>query len=768
MKSTIWHSQQERVRFLALILFLCIPIRMIGADEPSLQIQGADEKDGVKVTVESSSVSLKFLLQTMNATPVKRLRVVVGGMTGPDGRLLKPNWWLDGKEGAKTEVDVPGLREITLLIETQLPLTGNYAGSIDLIYGMKRHPVMFTITRADVTVPVNITTIDAVRSDSCWTSNTAIRVALEGTRSEKVTLDRPLIENFALKDSDKVRTQAQYDGVSISSLDSNGNQAPLGSTFELNGQTPSELLVTLLKVDGPGEYTGTFVVGSGDWKRKTQDFTVYVRKQWWVAAFFIMLGVAASFGLRRWAKIDRPRLLAERQIAQLSNSVDAVRSQISDATEAEQRVLESFSVRLAALYENWERGAADSNDNTAKEIEEKLNLFRDWVNMRRRFDNVHPPQVAAPLRQGLLDFESSFSNASSADELKTLRDRLNALSTALANAIQDEMVRTITDLMDEATKQKDAATGVYADRIQREVLDMLSRAKELAQKNQFAEAGSADDRARLAYAGIMAAQLEDQLPSDSPDPRRITKTEWDALSAQVRAKTAQARTATDPETAITSYVDAYTLYLSKLLEALRRRVSADLEKVDPSNLADDKKAEWREQLNQITKQVDSACAQLTRREVAAAILAYQKSKDAIEGSEKEHASGLKMGAGADYVAPPNALPLRSVGLPSSGGQGSFLTLPQRARRIHASVATLDDRIKRNEVVFTFVVGAVSILTGVLLLWVPSPTWGGLKDCITAVLWGLGLHQVSDSVMGSFDWSTMIGKLGGTGGENVKS
>lgn len=767
MRSTISHRRTIAIGKLILVLF-STALSLSAADEPSLRIQRADEKDVVKVTVESSSLSLQLSLQAMNTVAVSKVRVVVGDLLRPDGDVVKPDWQVDGKPGATAEVNIPGLQERPLVIKAQLPVTGTYSGSIDLIYEKKRHSFVLTITRADVTVPANITPIDTVRADSCWVANPVVRVALTGTHSEKVTLDRPFVKAFGLKDSDKVKTQAHYDGVSVKSVDASGNQADVGSTFQLNGQSPLELLVTILNVDAPGEYTGTMVISSGDFKPASQDFTVYVRNRSWVAAFFIIVGVAVSWGLRRWAKTDRPRLLAQRQIAELSSEVDAFGSQISDATEAEERVLQSFLVRLAALYEKWDRNAVDATDSTEKEIEEKLNLFRDWVNLRRRFDSVRPPQVAASLRQRLLDVELRFSVPSSSDQLKALRDELTAISSALAAAIRNDLVTRIKSITDEATQQKGAASETYAGRIQTEVLDVLSQAGDLAQKDRSVEAGAAVDKARLAYASIMAAQLEDQLPSQSPDLKRIPQPEWDTLVAQVQAKTAQARSATDPETAISCYVDAYSLYLSKLLEALRRRVAIDLEKVEASSLA--KKEDSSALLNQVAELVDAASASLTRREVVSALAVYQKSKVEIEGVEQK-LSGLGVamgGASGQYVAPPDALPLPSVSSPGSSGQEGFAMLPQRARRIQVSVTTLDARIKRNEMVFTLVVGAVSTLTGVLLLWIPAPAWGSLKDYITATLWGLGLHQVSGSVMGSFDWTTMTDKLSGTGGGNVKN
>jgi hypothetical protein len=44
---------------------------------------------------------------------------------------------------------------------------------------------------------------------------------------------------------------------------------------------------------------------------------------------------------------------------------------------------------------------------------------------------------------------------------------------------------------------------------------------------------------------------------------------------------------------------------------------------------------------------------------------------------------------------------------------------------------------------TIVVAIFSALIGIQLLWIPNPTFGGLNDYITALVWGFGLHQLNE-------------------------
>jgi hypothetical protein len=59
-----------------------------------------------------------------------------------------------------------------------------------------------------------------------------------------------------------------------------------------------------------------------------------------------------------------------------------------------------------------------------------------------------------------------------------------------------------------------------------------------------------------------------------------------------------------------------------------------------------------------------------------------------------------------------------------------------------------DRISRELKISDALVAAglliVSVISGLVLLYIPDPTWGGLADVLVAFLWGLGLYQVGGS------------------------
>jgi len=63
-------------------------------------------------------------------------------------------------------------------------------------------------------------------------------------------------------------------------------------------------------------------------------------------------------------------------------------------------------------------------------------------------------------------------------------------------------------------------------------------------------------------------------------------------------------------------------------------------------------------------------------------------------------------------------------------------------------------------VVSIIVGAVAVFLGVFLLWMDNPAWGTYRDMAVAVLWGLGLHQVSgNALFAKLDLTALENQLG---------
>lgn len=57
-------------------------------------------------------------------------------------------------------------------------------------------------------------------------------------------------------------------------------------------------------------------------------------------------------------------------------------------------------------------------------------------------------------------------------------------------------------------------------------------------------------------------------------------------------------------------------------------------------------------------------------------------------------------------------------------------------------------LRMRDALVSLAVLVIASLTGIRYLWLTEPTWGGLSDWLTCLLWGLGLHQVSGVAVGN--------------------
>ena len=722
-----------------------------------------------EISLELATLSLQTAIQSTGVSAVRNVKVEVHDLIGPDARQITPQVIVDGKPAQPpVTVDLPPNGQVPLTYNANLPIPGKYTGTIDLIFGLQRQSEKLTITRVDAKVPVTIRPIESAEAQNWpWISDAAtVRVILEGTRAETVTLDRPLLSAFSRKESEKVNKSAVYGAISIQQVGLDGKLADVANTITLTGRTPVDLRVTIPGLSA-GEYSGTFSAVAKDLSPQEATFTLYVRNHFLIAAALIALSVYLSYRLRLWAIRDRPRLQAQRQIAQLSADVDATRSEVADATPAEQKVLDSFSQRLAKLFSDWDSNAVTASDTILKEIGDKLVAFGKWVNLRRRFAHVElPPPTIRPMLAALAAFGGQLQDKTV--DAKSISDAIDKLGAALSKALGDAMANAIAVIRADILQEKTTTVGkLYADKLDQEVESQLKIAEDLAKTDDtLAEAAAALEEARLLYTRTLAVGLEAQLPTASPELQNIPQDRWDKVLAAVKEDLAAVRKAASADAAAAAYAAGYSTYLNTLLDAAQLRLDAAPDKASRSTLnVDDKKTT----IDDIAAagQLRIACATLlASHDVTRAAAKYEELKRLIVkiqlalgrgGQQMKHADGTAMAVPASAIQVNNA--------PSLAGRSQgFAALPPRPDRIRVSVADLAKKIEHGELIVVWIAGAVAVLLGVKLLWVPSPTWGVPSDWITAILWGLGLHQVSGAVMGQFDWNTMLAKLpGGPGG-----
>ena len=101
-------------------------------------------------------------------------------------------------------------------------------------------------------------------------------------------------------------------------------------------------------------------------------------------------------------------------------------------------------------------------------------------------------------------------------------------------------------------------------------------------------------------------------------------------------------------------------------------------------------------------------------------------------------SGQQQGADEAGHAPANFTDVLPIGFAIQRG---FIPRQKRSKAERFTVL-----LDRYDTILNVALAVIACVVGVNMLWLNDPTWGGWKAYTTALLWGLGLHQVGGSTL----------------------
>jgi hypothetical protein len=293
---------------------------------------------------------------------------------------------------------------------------------------------------------------------------------------------------------------------------------------------------------------------------------------------------------------------------------------------------------------------------------------------------------------------------------------------------------------------------VFLKSLESEVQRRLARAKTRAGVDHLAEATAEFNRARLAYADLLAKGL--RLRLGDAGPGWMDAAEWARTKREVEEALALLQYVRDPEERIETFNGALSLYLRSMAAALAAEARATLTILP--GLSDDQKVS----LAEVAKQGDAVSARAaegdTHGAAAAFAVAEKVYRDLLptfpKASVDVHvrtsiAAPSPLGAAAAVGAVPGAM----------GGGSATLVAPPPIRRM--SARAISEAIRWNDLGVSVLVGLIAIALGMSLLWAGKLTWGSVGDLFTAFLWGLGLHQAGTAT-GPGGTTGLLGQLVG--------
>jgi hypothetical protein len=714
--------------------------RQATSTEPSVVVagkfNGVNDGEGIKLT--SNTTDFRHSLQVMSTgKEVKDMRIVVDPLTGPDSAQVVTTWTVGGQPGDKP-FTLAAFQAVPLEVSAQLPLTGAYRAFISLIYDNKRWPIPLTVTRARPGPSVEVSNVETATDVSFlpW-GDAALRLTLREKDGKRVSLNKPTLLSLSLVESDKRKIQAKYDQIVI--LDTSGEALP--DRIELGPREVKHLKLVVKGLEGPGEFSGNLAIDAPDSDLLNQPITILRKKSGVIAGFLIFIGVLISFGLRYYSTTARPRLIRQRRVLALTSDVDEIEREAGDLSEAEREVLQGFRRRLTALYEEIAMATDKQSDETLEEINKKLGIFPAWVQERRRVETLQSAALQKEFRDEL-DKVKAFMVKSpvTSDEVDAEVKRLAAIGPNMQKKVKEDFEKRLTAFEAEVNAQRQATTSdTLRNRLGAEVDPKIASAKEELKADAFEKARAAYDEARLTYARILLDDLTGRLTAGPP--KGFEAADWQRLNEQLAPVIAQARLAKDADSATKLYQSAFTTYLRELSWKLQGAIDALRTKVSSSTtVSKEVKKAHEAALVAVKGKLDAVLQKVDSGQLREAAQEYETIR--AELLNMELPAGVSMGAAGD-AASASASAVAAGDVPDAFNLPFLGAATTRARGALPSFGELTSRLVRYDLLVTFFILIAAVFFGLKLLWAGVATWGGWNDYLTAILWGLGLHQVSN-------------------------
>lgn len=718
--------------------------------QTTLTVIDPSQSDTIAIPATSDDFHQRLLVQIDALKAGAALQIESPPLLGPDGVEAELVIIALGQKGKSIKVEPSATDNGTVNIDLSATLKriGEYTGYIMLRYGDEKPTVKpIHINRTLVDLPIEMSGIERVSNQNCWTCwrEATVWLTLQAQPDRQLTV-MPTLTELALNRTGQEQLQAIYSGHSIFA----GNADVAKGITLASGET-KRVAVNISGLGEPGEYVGKIRFTSAGFKPKDQAFIMLIKDGWLFAVIPIVFGALASMWLRRYGSDQRPRLIVRQRIAKLGEQIDALRSAVGTLDETENRVLDALNLRLIALYgeatgpEPLADGWIAATQSALQSIAAKLPSFTLWANARRAIAAIEPSDKVTVIQTKIFAIQTAL--AGDADLTDDQKDGLVQLPTEIAGLRRLAVLDVVNALQGEFDQLRDSVLPAqlvapgWA-----EANGKLAQAKRHADAGEFDAARSAHEEARKIFANLLLDDFATRIVAGTPVGLKAEQ--WSELKPQIERHLEQARAAADAKGALAGYAQAYGLYLNGQITALLPRL-LDKEMLDAKaqKLAADKQQGFLDLAKEAAADLREASALLTRGELREA---YDKHIGAL--SDWQDLNGLlpagdRMGATATASGTGEIAP--GFGLPPDAGH--TVLMPTVFGRVAENATELSERTKTMDNMVDVLAIALSAVLGVLYVWGPNPTWGGLSDYLTALLWGLGLHQVSgftfDGVLG---------------------
>jgi hypothetical protein len=696
----------------------------------ALRIVGASD-GAVSRETDTPTFRQSFPLESTTSRKVEAASITFT-LFDPTKKQLETTVELDDGTAAAGGVllgPIEGHASRNVVLAAELDETGTYTGAITLVYDGQREETALTIERTHEAPTVTADDIANAAVDNWWWfADPTLNAMLRETGGHTVTLDAPQVSLHRVEN--EVHSQAAYGSITVKETDGG-----TGWTLQPDQQLPIQIAVNCLQ--GAGAFAGELLLtrpGAGTVKAS---FTIYQRLAVLWAALAFAIGVGISWLVRRRLRDGTLRRRSKRDILRVQQRIHDLEEELG-LSDQERNVALAVTRQLETLADDVERERVTDASTTLAEIVGRVDLLRPYVLLRMRIEALKPADIIDSVRDALREVGDQLTVAGGAEDAKT---KLEAIPAAVQGVLKERVRDSTRRLKQDIADVGDVLAKPVAARLGGE-LDALI----------------ADDASSVEALGMRLRRIRDDFLAHLIDDfiARLTDSvaaapAWyrDPAWSESHRSAATAVTAVkrieDPEARLAAFRKEVGRHLEELgarlrdaaeagkraggtgaatYEAVRAKAGAALEAVRMDDLASAQRA-----LNEAISLYPSPPAGPGRLGQAGA-----------PGADV----AVRMSLG---LTPDLRLGVVDAGLEP-------VALPDPRRRLRALDRELHDRARLLEAI---AVGA-GVLVGLFTLYLTNPTWGSLNDIVVAILWGLGLHQVSGAALSAATVrSTLLGE-----------
>lgn len=622
------------------------------------------------------------------------------------------------------KIDVP--------LQVDVPSPGTYRGWVVFTFdGGERHqPIVVTL---DGTKPVA-----TIRHVYTGVFDTGERPHIGLTVKE--VLDRPLtsnppsltarfrnLEGNAKADADfKLKRVLDQEGRVVSQVE----LAPLASKV---------LLLEIEKIDTPGTYSGSLQLHPKGGKPVDATYTFSVRRPWYVAGFWMLLGTlfVLLFNVIRYTVM--PGIKRDIDLRKLAERVDELAGEVKSPDERD--AFDTLRVAYRALARLAADREATGFTSARKILLVKLDAWPRWVDANRLFAAA-PEPAQTDTSEALGKLRDFFDNAAPTDtELAAATSGANSLPTTIGRAIKKHYADEGKKLAAEIKAIKLPPEGEAKKAA--EALLILARAdldlvRKHAQSGRYGEAATAFDRLRKHTALLHTVDLRGRLEQEVR-PTWFAEADWKTMREGIAASLDDLESEDEPEDILARYRVILKGYVRTLMEKLQPQVV----------LIEKWLEEW-EGLSEKTKAaIDAATVAFDLAQTAQkngkpeeALTAYDESAASVRNAYKAAAASkalqfLKMRGGL----PDPEIRVTPTRLSPPGAYDALRVPDATTSKRKPSEKTIEQalwKLRFLEAVLWLVPALVAVAMGLTTQWGNDPDWGTMSDILVAVGWGLGI------------------------------